>query len=207
MGNIWLPDKAVSRYVIGGCFCVLERDWSNIWDRDKNNVCALWRVATAACVIIAGYFGGLWGEEINKVDLSVTWKHWEGATKRVERPHVPLILLEKFKKQKGLTLFTQPLASVTQGGRHLKRWFFRILYALNKVNITTGPMFATSEGKAMSIAEMDTYFIPTLLAVQQNKITHYSRYVWHGGTLQCLLVTSLRRYFGSLKCTNPWSRH
>ena len=57
---------------------------------------------------------------------------------------------------------------MTQGGCHLERWFFRVLYVLNKVNITTGPMFANSEGKAMSIAEMDAYFIPTLLAVQRN---------------------------------------
>ena len=77
MGDIWLPNKAVSRYVIDGCFRVLERDLSDIWDRDKNDVFALWRVATAACVIIAGYFKGLQGEEINKVDLSVTQKHWE----------------------------------------------------------------------------------------------------------------------------------
>ena len=32
-------------------------------------------------------------------------------------------------------------------------------------------MFANSEGKAMSIAEMDAYFIPTLLTVQR-KYSH-----------------------------------
>ena len=45
------------------------------------------------------------------------------------------------------------------------------MLVLKQVNITTGPMFATSQGKAMSIAEMDAYFIPTLLAVQQ-KFSH-----------------------------------
>ena len=46
-----------------------------------------------------------------------------------------------------------------------------MLFVLKQVNITTGPMFVTSKGKAMSIAEMDAYFIPTLLAVQR-KFSH-----------------------------------
>ena len=81
------------------------------------------------------------------------------------------MLLGKFKKQKGLKLFYQPLASVTKGGRHLKHWFSRMLHVVHKVGITTGPMFANSEWKAMSIVEMDAYFIPTLLAVQR-KFSH-----------------------------------
>ena len=81
------------------------------------------------------------------------------------------MLSGKFKKQKGLKLFSQPLASVTQEGRKIELWFYRMMYVLNQVNITTGSMFANSEGKAMSIAEMDAYFIPTLLAVWQ-KCSH-----------------------------------
>ena len=41
MGDIWLPDKAVSRYVIDACFSLLERDWSDIWERDKHDGFAL----------------------------------------------------------------------------------------------------------------------------------------------------------------------
>ena len=46
-----------------------------------------------------------------------------------------------------------------------------MLYVLHKCDITTGPLFANSKGKAMSVAEMDAYFIPTLLAVQR-KFSH-----------------------------------
>ena len=42
-----------------------------------------------------------------------------------------------------------------------------MLYVLEKCDLTTGPMFATPHRKVMSIAEMDAYFIPTLLSVQQ----------------------------------------
>lgn len=41
MGNVWLPDKAVSRYGVGECFCVLEREWNDTWDRDKEDYFAL----------------------------------------------------------------------------------------------------------------------------------------------------------------------
>ena len=73
----------------------------------------------------------------------------------------------------GLRLFCQPLALVTKAGRRLKEWFSRLLYVLQKCGITMGPMIVTPtpKGKAMSIAKMDAYFIPTLLAVQQ-KFSH-----------------------------------
>ena len=95
-------------------------------------------------MILAGYFGGLRGEEINKVDLGVTRKHWEEATRHVCHPHVPLMLTGKLKKQKGLKLFSQPLASVTRDGRKIERWFYQMMFVLKQVNITTGPMFVTS---------------------------------------------------------------
>ena len=78
-------------------------------------------------MIRAGYFGGLRGKEIKKVDLGVTRKHWGEATKHVGHPHVPLMLTGKFKKQKGLKIFSQPLAAETQGGRKIQVWFHRLM--------------------------------------------------------------------------------
>ena len=43
-----------------------------------------------------------------------------------------------------------------------------MLCVVKKFDVTTGPMFATPKGKAISIVQMDAYFIPTLLAVQRN---------------------------------------
>lgn len=50
--DIWLPDKAVSIYVIGGCFKVLAREWNDIIERNKDNIYGLRHVAMVACVII-----------------------------------------------------------------------------------------------------------------------------------------------------------
>ena len=63
------------------------------------------QVDTAACVIIAEYYTGLQGEEINKIDVGVTTKHWKRSTNHVEYLHVPLMLSGKFKKQTGRNFF------------------------------------------------------------------------------------------------------
>ena len=107
-----MPDKAVSRYIIRGCFRVLAREWNNIIERDNDDVYGLRQIATTACVIIAEYYTGLRGEAINKIDIGVTltMKHWKGSINHVEYPHVPLLLPGKFKKQTGLKWFSQPLS-------------------------------------------------------------------------------------------------
>ena len=53
--DILLPNKAVNRYVIGGCFRILAREWNNIIERDTDILYGLHCVATAVCVIVAGY--------------------------------------------------------------------------------------------------------------------------------------------------------
>ena len=78
------------------------------------------------------------------------------------------MLTGKFKKQTGLKLFSQPLALETQGGQKIQLWFHQMMYVLEQYGITSGPMFVTAEGKVILIADMDAYFVPTLLAVQRN---------------------------------------
>ena len=79
------------------------------------------------------------------------------------------MLSEKFKKQKGLKLFVNCWLPLPKGVATSNNGSPVCCLTLEKSDITTGPMFATSEEKAMSIAEMDAYFIPTLLAIQQKK--------------------------------------
>jgi hypothetical protein len=61
MGDLWLPIRAVSRHKLVACFEILEERWT-IFDKD---LVGRDMVASTACIIIAGYHGGLRGEEIN----------------------------------------------------------------------------------------------------------------------------------------------
>ena len=78
---------------------MLTQWWDDIIERDKTDKFALRRVATTAYIIISGYYEGLRGKEINKVDVGATRIYWEGAIAHPEHPHVSLILSRKFKKQ------------------------------------------------------------------------------------------------------------
>ena len=73
MGDIWLPKKAMSRYVISGCFKISGREWNN-----TNSLDTYWLryVAKATCVINTVYYAGLQSEEVNIIDTTaMTRKH------------------------------------------------------------------------------------------------------------------------------------
>ena len=55
MGDQWMPDKAVSRYVIRACFSVLESDWSFYGIDNYSRL----TIAKTACIIICGYYAAL----------------------------------------------------------------------------------------------------------------------------------------------------
>ena len=72
--------------------------YDDIIKRDKAEKFALHQVGMTACIIISSYYGGLQVEGINKIDVGVTRKHWNGAMDHPEYSHVPLMLTGKFKK-------------------------------------------------------------------------------------------------------------
>jgi hypothetical protein len=163
MGDIWLPDRAVSRHELVACFNILE-EWWTIFEKD---LIGQDRVASTACILIAGYHGGLRGEEINRVHAGGMLFYWKEATEGKDI-HIPLMLSGRFKKEVGEKYFCQPLAPITDSGRNLAIWFERKLDSLMKQSLCSGPMFKSmSAGKKMSISEMDELFHGILLEVQR----------------------------------------
>ena len=55
MGDVWIPDEAVSRYIVRASLEILEESW----EEPRKGVNHHIGVATAVCIIISGYFGGL----------------------------------------------------------------------------------------------------------------------------------------------------
>jgi len=123
-------------------------------------------VATTACILIAGYHGGLRGEEINRVHAGGMLYYWKEATEG-RNVHIPLMLSGRFKKEVGEKYFCQPLAPITFAGLNLIDWFRRKLDLLRKQSLCSGPMFKSAGGKKMSISEMDELFHSILLEVQR----------------------------------------
>ena len=119
MGDVWIPDEAVSRYVVRSSLEILEESWQEPGKNVNHQI----DVATAACIIISGYFGGLRGKEISKANLGAIRRYWNESTSYPDHPHMPLVLVGRFKGQKGEKLFCQPLAFVSDGGCQIGMWF------------------------------------------------------------------------------------
>ena len=128
MGDVWLPDKAVSRYVMRASFELLEEAWAEF----GHDPYYLLRISKTACILIAGYFAALRGEEIGKASLDRILEYWEESTSHPVHPYVPFTLVGRFKGVDGLKLFVQPLAAVTEDNCQIGLWFRRYLYLLIK---------------------------------------------------------------------------
>lgn len=163
MGNVWKPDKAISRYVIRGCFVVFEYHWEAYGVDPYSRML----IAKAACIVITGYYGSLRGEEIGKADLGAMRKYWKEAMNHPDIKHIPLILAGIFKGEEGVRLFVQPIIGVTKDGRNLVTWYRRYLRSLEETGSTSGPLFPNEKGLPMSVSELDVHFHSMLLEVQR----------------------------------------
>ena len=165
MGDVWLPNRALSQYELTSCFQILDSKWEaaheGIEDKFESK-----RTATTACILVAGYFASLRGEEIAKVDLGAMNKYWDEAMNHPKHKHVPLMMSGTFKKETGIKYFCQPLAMHTTGGRDLSVWFIRLMKIRRSEGVTTGPMFLGYKDRRISIAEMDVLFHAVLMHVQ-----------------------------------------
>ena len=148
-----------------GCVGIEMR--GDIWNGTVIDHYELKRTATTACIVLAGYFGSLRGEEINRVDLGAMLKYWEEATENENHPHVALMLSGTFKAVTGIKYFCQPLALQTDSGQDIGFWFSRFLEIWKEEGSFLGPLFVGNKGKRMSGAEMDLLFHSLLLEVQR----------------------------------------
>ena len=97
MGDTIRPDRAVDRYVIGGCFELGEA----IWNGNASDPYTRHQIARTMCIIILGYYRGLRGEEISKADQDIIAQRFNQAINCQENPFVPLMMLGRFKRQIG----------------------------------------------------------------------------------------------------------
>ena len=173
MGDVWLPDKPITMSIIEVCLSELE----NKWDSLKGDTIGQKKASLVACILLAGFYGGLRGEEINRVDIGGMKKYWaEGMNETKSRKHVPLVLTGTFKQKVGLKFFTQPLAPVTKSGINIAKWFSRALEVCEREGIVKGPLFLNdSKKRRASISEMDGLLCPLLKEIQRkfpNVISH-----------------------------------
>jgi hypothetical protein len=161
MGDVWLPDHPLTAPILRQCMILLESKWEDL----EGDTVGRWKVGLTACMLLAGYYGALRGEEISRVDLGLILKHWDEAHSH-ETPHVPLMLKGRFKHVDGEKIFCQPLATRTEAGMDISTWFRRVLDVYEERGVCSGPFFRDSKGGRASVAELDVWFRSILKVLQ-----------------------------------------
>ena len=162
MGDVWLPDRPVLIPEIRGALEILEEDWATCANDPVGQISA----GLTACLIISGFFAALRGEEIVRIDAGAMIHHWNESFNYSEAPHVPLMLVGRFKGELGEKVFTQPLAHVSASGITIMVWFWRTLGLLRQHGRGSGALFKNEKNKRASVAELDVMLHAILKRVQ-----------------------------------------
>ena len=73
MGDVWIPDWACTIQEIKAMMTVLEGDWETSYA--IKDYLGLKKAALTMVAVVAGFFGGLRGEEICKIDVGGLREH------------------------------------------------------------------------------------------------------------------------------------
>ena len=137
MGDVWIPDRAVTLEEVHCGLEILEGEWSRFPQGQRRLELAL----TGAMVVI-GFCAALRGEEIPLVDVGLVRKYWFEGIHYTKAPHVPLALAGRFKQTDGtFRLYMQPLTVRTDSGIEVQKWIERSIRELDVRKISTGPLF------------------------------------------------------------------
>lgn len=143
MGDVWIPDRALTIDELIGALQILEEDWNSM----SSQISLLLPIALTGALIVSGFGAGLRGEEIPQIDLGGLRKHWHEGSEH-SHPHVPLVLKGQFKQTTGEKLYFQPLAVRSKSGVEYKLWIQRVIALYQHHGIVLGPLFRTVNAKS-----------------------------------------------------------
>jgi len=87
MGDVWIPDRALTLDEVLHMMLILEEDWANMANDDVGRLqCAL-----LACAILGTFGNGLRGEELIRMELGEIWRYWEESLGHPSTPHKSLL--------------------------------------------------------------------------------------------------------------------
>jgi hypothetical protein len=164
MGDVWIPDRALTIDELLASLKLLEEDWTKVKDLPADKRL---KVALQGVLFSSGFASGLRGEELPRIEIGPILRHWGESVHHPRICHVPLFLQGRFKRTIGEKMFVQPLAYKTRSGIPIGLWMLRALRVYQEMNIHSGPMFRRSGGKARArIADLDFLFWDVLVRVQ-----------------------------------------
>jgi len=168
MGDVWLPDQALTLDVLLVSLELLEEDWVKATDAASKL-----EISLTGAMMALGYLAGLRGEEIPLTELGGLRKHWSEGVECRRKTHVPLVLAGRFKRQVGPKVYIQPLTPVSKSGIKLQLWMERAISVYQALGVSKGPLYrvATKKGKIRraTISDLDVLLHNVLRRVQARR--------------------------------------
>eukprot|EP00978_Attheya_sp_CCMP212_P018429 scaffold50453_cov30-Attheya_sp.AAC.2 len=137
MGDVWMPDRAITIDQLLKALELLEEDWHE-FEGDFEGQLKTALLATMLCV---GFSGALRGKEIRRAELGLVRQNWEEALNHLRAPHVPWAMVGRFKNETGEKVFHQPFAVETKSGICNAKWIRWVIDLYARTGIITGPIF------------------------------------------------------------------
>jgi hypothetical protein len=152
MGDVWIPDRALTIDDLLKLQELWEEDWNSPLATDRSRL----QVALIGRAVNSGFSGALRGEEIPKANLGKIREQLQESLEHPRKPHVTLVLHERFKGQKSDRNYLLPLTPTTASGVENQKWLVRVVLCYENLGISTGPVFRVGEGsKATKARDRD----------------------------------------------------
>jgi hypothetical protein len=168
-----MPDRSLTIDELLHCLAILEEYWAT----NANDVAGRLQTGLTGFCLTAGFSAALRGEEIPRLDLGAMRKNWiEALTSHPSSPHVPYVLIGRFKNITGERDFHQPVVFTTASVIDNRKWAHRAIVAYENVQVTTGPMFRVAgqrtgvKTKRSKLGDLDPAFHEVLKRVQAVKV-------------------------------------
>ncbi|KAL7563946.1 hypothetical protein ACA910_017561 [Epithemia clementina (nom. ined.)] len=218
MGDVWIPDKAVTLEEIHAALEILQVEYTTLSHCHRRlEIC----LTASLLLLLVGYTAALRGEEIPQIDIGMIQKYWSEGRDYKCKPHVPLALLGRFKQTNGsLKTFVQPLAPVTTSGIRIQEWIGRMIEEYDKVEVKSGPMFRApgkgSTPKRATVSHLGALFHnifkrvqlrhPEIIAPEVKVEDEYSvrRSLRRGATTE---AQNRKIPVASIESNNHWKKH
>lgn len=165
MGDIVIPDRALSVDILVEIFNSLEGEWGAVMtDRER------WRLALEGCFYIISFVCALRGEEVPLTNLAGIREHLEESG-RHKAPHVLVALLGRFKNEHGDSNYhLLPIVNVTHSGLEPRKSIERGVVWCERMGYTRGPLFKDLEtGEKLKASAFEAQFFRRLVSIQNSR--------------------------------------
>jgi hypothetical protein len=162
MGQDVRQDWAIPLPTMHGLMNRLEEEWRGTMEGE---VIQRELIASIAAYSVVAFCGSFRGPEVFLTDLGGLRKYLD-ETQRLNRDHVIIPLLGRFKGELNSRYHLAPMAPITDSGLKVQRWLERLVEVREREGRWQGPAFCDAHGKIVKAQTYELAIMERLQVVQ-----------------------------------------